>query len=140
MDGAHNAQAASALAQTLEELCPGRRLHFLMGLSSDKSIEEIGKRLAPLAAGVTCTKSRHPRALDPIVLAKSLAPWCADVHSMSDAADAYTYVLNATSADDAIVVTGSLFLVGELRAAIRRSHIRPRRAAESASVAAVNGS
>ena len=132
MDGAHNSHAASALAQALIELCPGRRIHLLVGMSSDKSPEGLGELLGRLSVSATCTKSRHPRALDPVTLAKRLAPFCPDVHVMSDPADAYTYLLNVVSPTDLIVVTGSLFLVGELRGAIRQSHVRPRRAAAAA--------
>jgi len=133
MDGGHNPHAAEALRQTLEEFCPRRRIHLLIGVSADKPVEEIGKRLAGLSASATCTASRHPRALSPTALAKRLAPFCADVHVMSDPIDAYTYLLNAVSPEDVIVVMGSLFLVGQLRAALRQSHVRPpRRAARTA--------
>jgi dihydrofolate synthase/folylpolyglutamate synthase len=127
MDGAHNPHAAAALRKTLTELCHGRAIHLLIGMSSDKSVEEVGRLLGELAVSATCTKSRHPRALDPTDLAKRLFPFCHDVHVMSDPADAYTYLLNAVSSNDVIVVTGSLFLVGELRAALRQSHVRPKR-------------
>ena len=133
MDGAHNPHAASALARTLTELCQGRRIHLLVGMSSDKSPEGLGALLGGLSVSATCTRSRHPRALDPLALAKHLAPFCPDVHVMSDPADAYTYLLNAVSPSDMIVVTGSLFLVGELRGALRCSHVRPRRTAAAAS-------
>ncbi len=127
MDGAHNPHAAAALADTLEELCEGRGLHLLIGMSSDKSIEQIGALLGRLAVSATCTRSRHPRAYEPVELATRLAPFCLDVHVMSSPVDAYTYLLNAVTPRDAIVVTGSLFLVGELRSALRRAHVRPRR-------------
>jgi dihydrofolate synthase/folylpolyglutamate synthase len=120
MDGAHNPQAAAALKETLIELCHNRRIHFLVGLSADKAVEPIAQRLAEVAFGMTCTRSRHPRAMDPTDLAKRLIPYCSNVHVMSDAADACTYLLNAVSSEDVIVITGSLFLVGELRAAFRR--------------------
>ncbi len=129
MDGAHNPHAAAALAATLTELFPERRIHLLIGVSSDKAVEGIGQALAGLAVSATCTKSRHPRALDPVALAKRLAPYCADVHVMSDAADAYTYLLNAVLPEDVIVVTGSLFLVGDLRAALRSPNVGVRRPA-----------
>ena len=132
LDGAHNAQAAAALRETLLELCPGRRLHLLVGLSSDKSPERLGELLGDLVVSATCTRSRHPRAFDPLELARRLAPFCPDVHVMSDPADAYTYLLNAASASDAIVVTGSLFLVGEPRRALRQAHVRPRRSSVEA--------
>jgi dihydrofolate synthase/folylpolyglutamate synthase len=128
MDGAHNAHAAKALAQLLVELCPDKRLHLLIGMSRDKSPEAIGSLLGGLAVSATCTKSRNPRAWNPMQLAEHLAPFCSDVHVMSDPADAYTYLLNAAPPGDLILVTGSLFLVGELRGALRQAHVRPRRA------------
>ena len=127
MDGGHNAQAGAAVVETLTELCPGRTIHLLIGISSDKSVEDVGRRLGPLAISASCTKSRHPRAMDPVELARRMSPFCPDVHVMSDPADAYTYLLNAVSPQDVILVAGSLFLVGELRAALRRSHVRPKR-------------
>jgi dihydrofolate synthase/folylpolyglutamate synthase len=130
MDGAHNPHAASALVQTLTELCPGRTVHFLIGMSSDKAVEETAKILGPVASSATCTKSQHPRALDPAVLAERLAPWCPETHVLPDAVDAYTVLLNAVADRDVIVVTGSLFLVGELRSAIRRSRVHARRPGE----------
>ena len=127
LDGAHNPQAAGALADALKELCQDRPIHLLIGMSSDKAVEAMGRLLGHLAVSVTCTKSRHPRALDPTQLATRLSPFCLDVHVMSDPADAYTYLLNAVPPQDLIVVTGSLYLVGELRAALRRSHVRTSR-------------
>lgn len=140
MDGAHNPHAAAALRETLTELCRGRAIHLLVGMSSDKSVEEIGKHVAGLAVSTTCTKSRHPRALEPSELARRLFPFCPDVHVMPDAVDAYTYLLNTVSPHDVIVVTGSLFLVGELRAALRYAHVRPRRAPQLESVIIENTS
>lgn len=127
MDGAHNAHAAAALAGTLTELCEGRRIHLLVGMSSDKSPEALGQALGKLSVSVTCTRAAHPRAMDPMELARRLKPYCPDVHVMSDPADAFTYVLNAVAPADVIVVTGSLFLVGQLRSAWRQAHVRPRR-------------
>lgn len=124
MDGAHNRQAAGALVDALTELCPGRRVHLLIGMSWDKSPELVGRQVGGLCVSATCTQSRHPRSMEAVELAKQLAPFCPDVHVMSDPADAYTYLLNAVAPQDVIVVTGSLFLVGELRAALRQSHVK----------------
>jgi dihydrofolate synthase/folylpolyglutamate synthase len=131
MDGAHNADAADALAATLAELCAGRTIHLLVGMSSDKSPEEFGQRVGRLAASATCTSARHPRALDPAQLAGRLWPYCNNVHVMPEPVDALTYLLNAVPSHDVIVVTGSLFLVGQLRTAIRRAGLRPRRRSET---------
>ena len=127
LDGAHNPQAAWTLAALVHECCAGRRVHVLFGISADKWQDELGRAIGGLAGSLTCTASRHPRALDAIELAKRMGPHCADVHVMSDAADAYTYLLNALDPADVLIVTGSLFLVGELRAALRRAPDQVRR-------------
>jgi len=115
LDGAHNPDAAHALRKTVEELWPGRTVHLVLGMSADKPVRTIGEILCPMASRVTCTKSRHPRACDPQRLAEQLGPLCREVIVIPDAVDAYTYVLNTADPDDLIVITGSLFLVGELR-------------------------
>lgn len=137
LDGGHNPQAAGALRQTLEELCAGRRVHLLIGMSLDKSVEGVMQRLVGLPLTATCTMSRHPRALNPVALAKRLSVFCSDVHVMSDPADAYTYLVNAVAPSDVIVVMGSFFLVGELRTALRRSHVTARLAKRHELAAAV---
>ena len=118
LDGAHNPPAARTLAQTLQELWPHRRKHLLLGISRDKAAQGIGEPLIPLASSVTCTKSRHPRAGDPQQLAESMDRFGVRAAVMPDARDACTYLLNTVDPEDMIVVTGSLFLVGELRTAL----------------------
>ena len=119
LDGAHNPQAMSALRAALQELWPDRAIHLLIGMSQDKPAHAVGEILGPLAASLTCTKSRHPRACDPERLAEQLRPHSRALTVIADAADAYTYVLNSAKPEDVIVVTGSLFLVGELRVSLR---------------------
>lgn len=126
LDGAHNPHAARALRVTIEELWPQRAVHLLLGMSSDKSADAIGRVLGPISASVTCTKSHHPRALDPTELSERVSPFCRDVRVIPDALDAYTYLLNSVDETDLMVVTGSIFLVGELRAVLRQGHITPR--------------
>lgn len=126
LDGGHNPHATQRLKETLEELCPGKAIHLLIAVSADKAVDDVIRPLAKLAVSATCTSSRHPRALEPTALATHLLRYCPDVHVMSDPADAYTYLINAVPANEVVVVAGSLFLVGEIRAAARRGCLRAR--------------
>lgn len=119
-DGAHNPQAAEALRCVLQELWPDSPMHLLIGVSSDKAIQAIGERLCPLATTVTCTRSRHPRACDPHLLASQLTPVSRHLSVIPEAGDAYTYLVNTIGPQEVLVVTGSLFLVGQLSAAQHR--------------------
>ncbi len=124
MDGAHNPQAAQALAETLKEVLPNRRIHMLLGMSTDKDADGVARALGPLAASITCTSSAHPRALDPAALAERVKPYCSDVHVMADCADASTYLLNAIDPSDVLLITGSFFLVGALRSSFTQARTR----------------
>jgi dihydrofolate synthase/folylpolyglutamate synthase len=124
LDGAHNPQAAQALVQTLRELLPRRRIHMLLGMSADKDSHTVARILGPLAASITCTRSRHPRALDPALLAERVKPYCQEVHEIADYADASTYLLNAIEPDEVLLITGSLFLVGALRSSFTQARTR----------------
>ena len=121
LDGAHNPHAALALRSTLEELWPRRAKHLLIGMSADKPVQQIAEILGPLASRVMCTTSRHPRACDPQRLAGHFTPYNHDVAVIPDPIDAYMYLLNTSGSDDVIVITGSLFLVGQLRAAVHHT-------------------
>lgn len=120
LDGAHNPQAACALRNTLEDLWPKRAVELLVGMSCDKSARAIGEHLAPSAASIVCTRSRHPRAADPAELARQLAAYHQRIEIVEDPVDAYTYVVNRAGPEGIVVITGSLFLVGALREVIAR--------------------
>ena len=71
-----------------------------------------------MAQTITCTRSRHLRACDPRRLADQLAGLGRPATVIEDVVDAYTYLVNTSGPNDLIVATGSLFLVGDLRAAL----------------------
>ena len=73
LDGAHTVEAAVCLRQALTELFPRRRVHFVLGISTDKNVAGIIATLAPIAHTVTVTRYHNPRAYDPHVSSMTLA-------------------------------------------------------------------
>jgi dihydrofolate synthase/folylpolyglutamate synthase len=121
LDGAHNPQAVEALRNTLDEVWPTQAVTVLVGMSCDKSAHAIGQHLAPRATSIVCTRSGHPRAADPAHLASQLAAYHRRVEVVKNPVDAYTYLVNHVGPESLIVITGSLFLVGELRPVVRKA-------------------
>ena len=112
LDGAHNPAGARALAAYIARFYAGRRVRLIYGAMRDKAIDEIGEVLFPLAQEVIVTAPRQARALSPESIRE-----VAEHHNLSTAADlqeALARVKDAT-AEDAIFITGSLFLVAEAR-------------------------
>jgi len=113
LDGAHNPAGARALARYLERHYGDRKRWMIFGAMRDKAIAEIGAILFPLADELILTAPDSPRSMTPEELA-ALAGRGRAVPNVSEALQA---VAREAAADDAIVITGSLFLVGEARAA-----------------------
>jgi dihydrofolate synthase / folylpolyglutamate synthase len=113
LDGAHNPAGARALAAYIERFYQGRRVRLIYGAMRDKAIDEIAGILFPLAAQVIVTAPRQARALAPAAILDIVEH--ADLRVAADLAQALAIVRDAAP-EEAIFVTGSLFLVAEARA------------------------
>jgi len=112
LDGAHNPAGARALVRYLERFYAGRKLHLIYGAMRDKAVDEIAGILFPLADDLIFTAPANARALRP----ESLVEIAGRGETASTVADALAKARERSTADDVIVITGSLFLVGEARA------------------------
>jgi dihydrofolate synthase/folylpolyglutamate synthase len=115
LDGAHNAASAEVLGLALEQGFSFRRLLLVLGLSTGKDAQGMVDALGPRAAHVYLTRSRHERSADPAELARlsrERLP-ALPVTIGDDVGGAIDAALQAAEAEDLVVVTGSLFVVGE---------------------------
>jgi dihydrofolate synthase/folylpolyglutamate synthase len=119
LDGAHNAAAAKELAANICKHFPRRRMTLILGVLRDKNYDQICHLLAPLAARVFCVPVNSERTCDP----QQLAALChaanphAKVKVCANLQEAYAQT--ARSQDDLVIITGSLFLVGEALGRLR---------------------
>ncbi len=111
LDGAHNIAGAEALRATLEKKFAGTRPVFIFGALADKNWPDICRIFAPRAAKVFTVPVASARTADANELAKTFraANPLAEVVACGNLAAA----LNASKDELFIVVTGSLYLVGE---------------------------
>jgi dihydrofolate synthase/folylpolyglutamate synthase len=116
LDGAHNLDKASALRSALD-LFPSGRRHLVLGILADKDIEGIASVLVPGSAGVFVTRpTTSPRPpCPPERLARVCAKFGPVAGTFLDPFDALGAALTSAREEDLVCVTGSLFLVGELR-------------------------
>ena len=119
LDSAHNASGAQALAKFLLRHKSGRPIHLIYGASRDKPVDEVAGILFPLARRVTLTRAQVKRSLRPQTLL-SIADHHHDRIDLTPTLEAALAKAQANaSADGLIVVTGSVFLVGEARELLR---------------------
>ena len=112
LDGAHNAAGAASLAEAVSEHFTGKRLALVLGVLRDKNYYEMCRILAPLAGMIACTRVNSERTNDPNLLAGLCrqANSNATIEVFQDVVAAYQ---SACKQAEVVVITGSLFLVGE---------------------------
>lgn len=112
LDGAHNPEAAQALADALQALSVSH-CTLIFGTSADKDVAGIALPLRDVAKHVVLTRAgSSPRALPP----EELAPhWHERVSLTVTPREAIQAALAISTPDDLIVVAGSLYLLGEIR-------------------------
>jgi dihydrofolate synthase/folylpolyglutamate synthase len=119
LDGAHNPEKIEALASALRAIYPEEQFTLVVGLLKTKDAEAALRAFKGLARRVITT--------DPSVKGKPAIPveelaglmrrmgW-GDVTPVAEPLSALNLAIKVTAHDDLIIVAGSLFLVGMIRA------------------------
>jgi dihydrofolate synthase/folylpolyglutamate synthase len=115
VDGTHNTAGAREIAVFWEAFLPGRNIFLIYGAVRDKAVDEIAGLLFPRAAAVIVTAPVQARAISAAVLAEMTGHHARRVEVISDPDQALERALELASPEDVIFITGSLYLVGDLR-------------------------
>jgi dihydrofolate synthase / folylpolyglutamate synthase len=115
LDGAHNRDSARCLRKALETCFQYQRLILVLGISANKNLAGIIEELTPLAAITVATRAMVPRAAPPQRVADLAAQWGAHTIVEEDTQKALAHAITATQPDDLLLVTGSLYLVGDAK-------------------------
>ncbi len=115
LDGAHNPAGVREVATFWREELRGRKIHLVYGAMQDKAVEEIMELLLPLATTVTLTAPGQPRAASAEALAAMARHFNGRVFVEPEPLQALHRAQALASPEDVVFVTGSLYLVGDIR-------------------------
>ena len=118
LDGAHNVAAAKLLVKTLGEETYSGKTVAVMAIMSDKDVKSIVEAFATAFDAVVVTKTNMPRTTPPEKLAEMIGRFVDTVTRADDPKTAIEKGVALAGKDGRVVVCGSLFLVGEVRAMI----------------------
>ena len=114
LDVAHNPAGAWALRSALSTLYDERRLIFVFGAMRDKAISEMTEILFPLAERVVLTQADNPRSASPDEIRDAAARTGTETEPTADIPAALDRAKTLAGADGVVVVTGSIYIVGEV--------------------------
>ncbi len=123
LDGAHNAAGVAALGTALRSRFLGVKPALVLGVLGDKDWQSIGAQLAGLAARILLVPVSSQRSLAP----ENLLPICraanaaAPVSVCENLAEALRQMAN----EPFVLITGSLYLVGEAMELLRLAPVPP---------------
>ncbi len=116
LDGAKDAQAIKALIETVKEHLPEKRIITIVGISSDKNHQSMIQSLAEITDRFILTehrvKNRTAKASDLEKIAETTGR---PVKSITPVKEAIEYAKKDANPEDVILITGSVFLIGEAR-------------------------
>jgi dihydrofolate synthase/folylpolyglutamate synthase len=113
LDVAHNPAGAWALRSTLSAYYEYRPITFIFGAMRDKAIAEIADILFPLAERVIATRADNPRAASPQEIAKLSGRTRIEILEEESVAAALERARVSARDNGVVVITGSIYIVGE---------------------------
>lgn len=117
-DVAHNPAGAWALRSALSERYGERRLVFVFGAMRDKAISDMAEILFPVAESVIATRPANPRSASPEEIRDAASRTGTEIELMNEVPQALARAqqisrTEPSAAKAVIVITGSIYLVGE---------------------------
>ena len=124
LDVAHNPSGAWALRSALSTFYEDRALTFVFGAMRDKAIQEIAEILFPLAERVVATQADNPRAAATAEIAQLAKRTQTPVVESPNVALALEQAFSLAGANGVVVITGSIYIVGEALAVLTQAPAR----------------
>ena len=115
LDGAHNVDGIKTLVSFLKSQFSDRRRLLIFGVMKDKEYEKMLDELLPFVDEVIFTSSANERALLP----ESMKGFASKAIVADNPAWALKKAKSISNKNDVIIITGSLYLVGECMTIIK---------------------
>lgn len=123
LDGAHNSDGVQTLVREIRRFSPGSKVKLLFGAMADKDWRFMLGEFLPLASEVVLTRMPMARSGDPAAMAGFVGPArsCAVIE---EPARGLRFLLERAAPEDIVLVTGSLYLLGEVRPILVGGNVR----------------
>jgi dihydrofolate synthase/folylpolyglutamate synthase len=114
-DGAHNRYSAHVLAQTMKDYFDNKPYVLVFGSSEDKDISGMFEELFPGTSALVLVRADHPRAATLNKLRGLAEDFPHPIWPISKPQSALDKAMSLAKPDGLVLVTGSLYMVGQLR-------------------------
>jgi folylpolyglutamate synthase/dihydrofolate synthase len=121
IDGAHNIDAIKALKNNVEKYFKYNKIYLLLGILADKQVKEMIEEITPMAEKVYALTPHSERAELSEDLKKEIIKCNSNVVAMENYEEAFLSALKEADEEDLILISGSLYMIGDMRKIITKS-------------------
>lgn len=115
IDGAHNIASVERLVETLKELFPKEKFHFIVGIMKDKDYERMLEQVYSLAKEFILISPDPNRGFDTKEVGELIQVQGIKVNRLTNMKELFTYINQEIDKNEIIIQFGSLHLVGALK-------------------------
>ncbi|NFO03304.1 bifunctional folylpolyglutamate synthase/dihydrofolate synthase [Clostridium botulinum] len=115
MDGAHNIEGIKMLKSNVKKYFKYNNVFLLLGILADKQVEEMIKEITPMAYKVYALTPHSDRAELNTELKDHILKYNKNTIALDSYEDAMKTVLSEATSEDLILISGSLYMIGDMR-------------------------
>lgn len=120
IDGAHNIQGIRALNDNIHKYFNYKNIYLLLGILADKQVEDMVRTITPEAKKVYSLTPHSNRAELSQDLKKVIDKYNSNCIALDSYEEALDLALKESDENDLILISGSLYMIGDMRGIIRR--------------------
>ena len=121
IDGAHNIDAIKSLRKNVEKYFKYKKMVLLLGILADKQVKEMIEEITPMAEKVYALTPHSERAELSEDLKKEIVKCNSNVVALESYEEAFLSALKDVDEEDLILISGSLYMIGDMRKIITNS-------------------
>jgi len=115
IDGAHNIDGIKSLRKNIKKYFKYNKIYLLLGILADKQVEEMIKEITPMAEKVYALTPHSERAELSEDLKNEILKYNANTIALESYEEAFNSALREAKEDDLILISGSLYMIGDMR-------------------------
>jgi len=122
IDGAHNIDGIEKLTESIDMYFTYNKIILILGILADKQVEDMIKTIVPKVSRVITVTPHSDRAELSVELKVQVEKYTTSCEAIDDYQQAYKKALSYCEGGDLLLVSGSLYMVGDMRRIIRNIH------------------
>ncbi|WP_252229267.1 folylpolyglutamate synthase/dihydrofolate synthase family protein [Clostridium sp. ZBS15] len=115
IDGAHNIEGIKMLRNNIEKYFRYNKIYLLLGILADKQVEDMVKEITKIAHKIYALTPHSDRAELNTELKSEILKYNKNTIALDSYEQAIKQALNEAKSEDLILISGSLYMIGDMR-------------------------